>query len=325
MLLAGDIGGTKTLLALFTDRRPGFERRYPSREFADFETLLARFLDDARAALRAPARVESACFGIAGPVEGERVRVTNLPWLVDAPALRARFGFGRARLIDDFVAAAWGIGLLAPGELATLQAGEPVSRAPRVVLGAGLGIAYVVNGASPVASEGGHASFAPCTEERVALWRHLHARDGRVALEHVVSAGGLVRAYAFLRERGTLPESAQLREALRAGDRAAAISRYAMDQADPLAGAALDLFIACYGAAAGDHALNVMARGGVYVAGGIAPKILPRLRSGGFMAVFNDKGGFSAHLRRVPVHVITNERVGLIGAAAAAQTKGIGQ
>jgi len=211
--------------------------------------------------------------------------------------------------------------LLPPADLATLQAGEPIARAPRVVLGAGtgLGIAYVVNGASPVAGEGGHASFAPSTEEQAALWRYLHAREGRVSLEHVVSAGGLVRAYAFLRERATLAESAQLREALRAGDAAAAISDFAMDRTDPLAGAALDLFIACYGAAAGDHALNVMARGGVFVAGGIAPKILPRLQAGGFIAAFNDKGEFSEYVRRMPVHVVINERLGLLGAAAAAQ------
>jgi glucokinase len=207
--------------------------------------------------------------------------------------------------------------------LATLQEGEPLADAPRVVLGAGtgLGIAYVVRDAAgdrTVSGEGGHGGFAPTDPDQIALWQYLHERVGRVTLEHVLSGSGLMRIYDFLLERGTHAESPALRAALAEGDVPAIITRAALEQGDPLAGAALDLFIACYGAAAGDHALNVMARGGVYVAGGIAPKILPRLAAGGFAAAFNDKARFAEATRRMPVHVVLNERLPLLGAARAA-------
>lgn len=326
MILAGDIGGTKALLALHADDAldPVFEQRYASREFADFESLLARFLAEAGAALRNPPRVEAACLGVAGPVLEERVAMTNLPWVVSGAQLRARFAITRVRLLNDFAAAAWGVGLLAPGDRVTLQAGEPLPPAPRVVLGAGtgLGIAYVFadgDGTRAIPGEGGHGAFAPASEEQIDLWRHLQKRVGRVTLEHVLSGAGLARIHEFVRERGGFAQSVGLGAMMQAADPAAVIAHHAIERADPLACAVLDLFIACYGAAAGDHALNVMARGGVFVAGGIAPKILPRLRTGGFVAAFNDKGVYSGHVRRIPVHVVINERLGLIGAAAAAR------
>jgi glucokinase len=295
MILAGDIGGTKSLLALFADgpREPAFELRLASAEFADFGSLLGRFLEQASGALGAAPRIDAGCFGIAGPVRGEHVRVTNLPWSIDAAPLRSRFGIGRLELINDFAAAAWGVGALSAQDLATLQQGVPLAGAARVVLGAGtgFGVAYVVNG-MPVAGEGGHGGFAPAGLEQAALWRFLHERLGRVQLEDVVSGHGLAHIHEFITGERAAPEAAAPR--------------------------ALDLFVACYGAAAGDHALNVMARGGVFVAGGIAPKILPRLAAGGFLAAFNDKGAFAELMRRMPVHVVTNERLGLIGAAVAA-------
>lgn len=330
MILAGDIGGTKVLLVLLADDlfAPVFEQRYVSREFADFDTLLARFFAEAGAVLRATPRVEAACLGIAGPVVGDRVAMTNLPWVVSGAELGARFAIPRVRLLNDFAAAAWGVGLLAPADVVTLQAGEPLAGAPRVVLGAGtgLGIAYIITGADgtrPIPGEGGHGAFAPANEEQIALWRHLHRRVGRVTLEHVVSGSGLARIHEFVRERGGIEGSAGFAAMLETGDPAAVIAHYAMERADPLACAVLDLFIACYGAAAGDHALNIMARGGVFVAGGIAPRILPRLLAGGFVAAFNDKGAYSEQARRMPVHVVINERLGVIGAAAAAQRAGI--
>jgi len=297
MILAADVGGTKSLLALFDQGTPAFELRLASSEFPDFESLLARFLDEARAALGAAPRIESACLGIAGPVRDELVRVTNLPWTIDAARLRGRFAVDRLELINDFSAAAWGVGALAPRDLVTMQPGEPLAGAPRVVLGAGtgFGVAYVVHGV-PVAGEGGHGGFAPAGIEQNALWRFLHERLGRVQLEDVVSGPGLACIHEFMTGERVAPEDASPQ--------------------------ALDLFVACFGAAAGDHALNVMARGGVYVAGGIAARILPRLAAGGFLAAFNDKGGFAEHTRRMPVHVVTNERVALLGAAAAAAREG---
>jgi len=299
VILAGDVGGTKTLLALFEQGRPApaFELRLASAEFADFEALLARFLDEARAALGAAPMIQSACLAVAGPVRGEQVRVTNLPWTIDAVRLAGRFGLARLQLVNDFAAAAWGVGALTPQDLVTLQAGVPLEGAPRVVLGAGtgFGVAYVLGGV-PVAGEGGHGGFAPAGLEQDALWRFLHERLGRVQLEDVVSGPGLARIHEFMTGERVAPEDASPQ--------------------------ALDLFITCFGAAAGDQALNVMARGGVYVAGGIAARILPRLAAGAFLAAFNDKGIFAEHTRRMPVHVVTNERVALLGAAAAAAREG---
>ena len=297
MILAADIGGTKSLLALFEGAAPAFELRLASAEFADFESLLARFLDEARTALGAAPAIEAACLGVAGPVRGGIVRVTNLPWTIDAARLAGRFALGSLELMNDFAAAAWGVGALAPQDLVTLQAGAPLAGAPRAVLGAGtgFGVAYVVNGV-PVPGEGGHGGFAPAGVEQEALWRFLHERLGRVQVEDVVSGPGLARIHEFMTGERVAPEDA--------------------------APAALDLFVTCFGAAAGDHALNVMARGGVYVCGGIASKVLPRLAAGGFLAAFNDKGAFAEHTRRMPVHVVTNERVALLGAAAAAARGG---
>jgi len=325
VILAGDVGGTKTRLALFNhvDAPPQFEQRYASADFLALEALLERFLADARAALGSFAPAQAACFGIAGPVQGLRVPVTNLSWTIDADVLGRAFGFERVRLLNDFAAAAYGIDALGANELATLQEGEPLAGAPRVVLGAGtgLGIAYVVRDAAgdrTVSGEGGHAGFAPTDLDQIALWHYLHERVGRVTLEHVLSGSGLMRIYDFLLQRGVHVEAPALRAEMTEGDAPATITRYALERGDALARAALELFIACYGAAAGDQALNVMARGGVFVAGGIAPKILPQLAAGGFIAAFNDKAAFADVTRRMPVHVVLNERLPLLGAARAA-------
>jgi glucokinase len=320
MMVAGDAGGTKTRLALFDGGVLRFEQRLDSAAFGAFDAVLARFLAAARAALGADFGVERACIGVAGPVADERVQVTNLPWEIDARALEREFGIERVALVNDFVANAYGIDALDAADLLTLQVGEPTADAPRVLIGAGtgLGVAYVVlQGGEPrvVPSEGGHAGFAPADEEQAALWRVLHARLGRVEVEHVVSGAGLVRIYEHLREVARHPASAALERGLAEGDPAAAITRHALEHGDPLANAALDLFIACYGAVAGDHALGVVARGGVYLAGGIAPKIRSRLAAGGFLAAFNAKGAFSDLARSMPVHVVLDERLGLLGAA----------
>ena len=325
MILAGDIGGTKTRLALFDDpaAEPIFERRYPSSEHRALEPLIERFLEEARAALGGRCAPSAACFGVAGPIVGQRVALTNLPWTVDAGRLERAYAIPRVRLMNDFAAAAYGLDLLGAEQLATLQPGEPRSDAPRVILGAGtgLGIAYLIPeapGDRPLSSEGGHTGFAPRNALEIALWQYLHERVGRVTLEHVLSGAGLMRIYDFLLQRGVQPESAALRAELAEGDVPEAVTRHALERDDPLARTALDLFIACYGAAAGDQALNVMARGGVFVAGGIAPKILSRLAAGGFIAAFNDKARFAEATQRMPVHVVLDERLPLQGAARAA-------
>lgn len=321
VILAGDIGGTKALLMLAAVRNgrpaPLLERRYVAADFVDFSAMLARFLDECRQARGRNVRLDGACFGAAGPVSDDRIQMTNLPWRLDGGAIAAQFGIARVLLVNDFAAAAAGVEALAPGDCATLQQGERLPQAARVVIGAGtgLGVAYVLPQGKRyriIAGEGGHIGFAPADEEQMRLWQALHARFGRVSAEHVVSGPGLVRIYEFL--RAGLPEAPALRESVRA-EGAAAISRHALEQADPLACRALDLFIACYGAAAGDHALAVATRGGVYIAGGIARKILSRLAAGGFMAAFNAKGAHAQLNLRVPVHVVTTGRLGLLGAA----------
>lgn len=321
MILAGDIGGTKALLLLAALRQgrvePVLERRYSVASFPHFSAILARFLDECRQHRGHDARLASACFGAAGPVSADCIQMTNLPWRLDAGAIAAEFGIGRVRLVNDFEAAAFGIEALGPGDSAMLQRGEPLAHAARVVIGAGsgLGVAYALPQGKHyqvIAGEGGHAGFAPADDEQMRLWQTLHAQFGRVSVEHVVSGPGLARIYEFL--RAELPQAPALRASVRA-EGAAAISRYALEQNDPLACRALDLFIACYGAAAGDHALALTARGGVYVAGGIAPKISSRLAAGGFMAAFNAKGAHAQMNLRMPVRVVTTERLGLLGAA----------
>lgn len=323
MILAGDIGGTKSLLQLTGLRRGRpvavLERRYMAADFADFAAMLERFLDECRAQRGRGLRLARACFGAAGPASENRIRMTNLPWCLDAAAIAARFGIGSVRVVNDFEAAAAGIEALAPGDSATLQPGLPLAQAARVVIGAGtgLGVAYALpqgGGWRIVAGEGGHAGFAPANEEQMRLWRALHLQLGRVSAEHVVSGAGLVRIYEFLRAEQA-PGAGAGATATATGADAAAISRLALEQNDALACRALDLFIACYGAAAGDHALAVMARGGVYIAGGIARRIFSRLAAGGFVAAFNTKGAHAQLNRTMPVHVVTTERLGLLGAA----------
>lgn len=320
MILAGDIGGTKALLMLASWSQgrltPLLERRYAVASFAGFSAMLAQFLDEGRQHRGRDLRLSCACFGAAGPAAENRVQMTNLPWCIDGAAIAAEFGIARVRVVNDFEAAAMGVEALGPGDSETLQRGEPSAQAPRVVIGAGtgLGVAYALPQGKRyrvIAGEGGHAGFAPADAEQLRLWQALHAQFGRVSVEHVVSGPGLVRIYEFLCVG--LPQAPDLRERMAEG--AAAISRHALEQGDALASRALDLFIACYGALAGDHALAVTARGGVYIAGGIARKIFSRLAAGGFMAAFNAKG-VQAHLNaRVPVSVVMTERLGMLGAA----------
>lgn len=319
MLLAGDIGGTKALLALSGPDAIWFERRYASREFASFDALLARFRADAQAALGAAPEIERACLGVAGPVTGGRVKLTNLAWEIDASEL----GIPDTRLLNDFAASAHGLHALGTQDLTTLQAGSALAGAPRLLIGAGtgLGVAFVAGSGRDmhvITGEGGHAAFAPADELQDALLRHLHSALGRVELEHVISGAGLARIYAFLRDRGHCAGGEATQAALAGADPAPVIVAAALECGDSLALAALDLFIACYGAAAGDYALAVLARGGAYLTGGVAAKILPRLRAGGFVAAFNAKGAFASTVRNCPVHVVTNERLGLLGAVTAA-------
>jgi len=270
LLLGGDIGGTKTLLALAQPNElPLFERRYSSQDYGDFDTLLADFLQEAREnGLTAPIR--AAAFGVAGPVTANRAQLTYLPWFLDGAAIATRFALGSVSLVNDFAAAAAGIASLAPEQVVTLQGGSPLLDAPRVALGAGtgLGVAFLLPQGDHwrvVPGEGGHLGFAATDEAQVALWRELQAEFGRVTAETVVSGPGLARIDRHLSRVAGAARNLE----------PAAISAAALAGDDPIAAATIALFLKCYGAFAGDLALSVLARGGVYLCGGVAPKLLP--------------------------------------------------
>lgn len=312
MILGGDIGGTKTLLALAGEDGVVFERRYPSREWEGFPALLRAFLEASGAQ-----GIASACFGVAGPVEDNRAKVTYLPWAIDGEALADTFGIATVRLVNDFAAAAQGVGALDPADLVTLQEGRPLSQSPRLLIGAGtgLGVAALLpdgGGWRTVGGEGGHIGFSPADEIQLAVWRHLARPGGRVTAENVISGPGLAAIYESLLK--VSPGGTAI-------DDPAEIAAAA--ETIPLARQAIDLFIAAYGAFAGDLALLFMARGGVYLGGGIAPKILGRLQQGGFVEAFGARGAHAGLMADFPIRVITEERLGLLGALAiaAAHTK----
>jgi len=327
MILVGDVGGTKTLLEIGTLRdglwQPELAGRYAAADYPDLHGVVRYFLQEWAAQRRSLDTITHACFGVAGPTSDGRAQMTNLPWMVDGAALSNQFGIACVQVVNDFAAAAHGIEILRDADLVVLQRGEPVPAAPRLVIGAGtgLGVAYLISagtGCQVIAGETGHTGFAPATREQAELWHDLHARHGRVTAEDVVSGPGLVRIYEYI-------ERMAGRSAAAAGVTPAAIVHDAMELGDPSSLRALDLFIACYGEIAGNCALAVLARGGVYVAGGIAPRIISRLLTGGFLAAFNAKGAHSNTVRKIPVSVVTEERLGLLGCALIASRSSYGR
>ncbi len=318
--LVGDIGATNARLAIAA-RNEGVidwihEVRLADAGFPTFDAAI-----DAVFAGSPIARtgVAAACFGVAGPIRGRRVRFTNRDWVLDADAIEAALGGAPVTLVNDLEAAAAGIDALAPADFTVLQAPAPAADGVRLVIGAGtgLGIAYAIpcgKGRRIVPGEGGHAGFAPQNARQRRLFAALTAGGARIEAEHVISGTGLERIYATLRAEAPDRESAELHAELDRGHGAAAISHFALERADPLASDVLDLFVDCYGTVAGDHALAVLPYGGVFVVGGIAAKILPRLAGGGFARAFTDKGEFAALARTFPIAVVTNERLGLAGA-----------
>ena len=317
MILSGDIGGTSTRLALFEAKAPlrsVAQVRYPSRSYAGLLDIVREFT------AAHPHPVHAACFGIAGPIREGRVETPNLPWIIEASHLAAQLSLTRVTLLNDLEANAWGVFTLKEDDVATLAAGMPANDGNAAILSAGTGLGeagYHWDGSSlrPFASEGGHSDFAPHDDLTIELFRWLHRRHGHVSWERVVSGPGLVNIFTFLRDARHQTASKELVEAMRAGDAAAAISKAALDESCELAVRALDLFVALYGAEAGNLALKMKATQGVWVGGGIAPKILPRLTRPGFLEAFYDKGRFRAFLEAIPVRVILNDATALRGAA----------
>ncbi len=321
VILAGDVGGTKTLLGLFTRVRGRLravvERSFPSQESPSLEAMVRTFLTPRGSPVHASA------FGIAGPVVLGKSDRVNLPWRVWDRRLGRVLGLDHVRVINDLEATAWGVGELSPRKTASLTPGVRPSpgNAALIAAGTGLGMAILVWDGErhrPSASEGGHQGFAPRDGQQAELLEYLRERHGRVSIERVVSGPGISAIYRFLLASGKGVESDAMKRRLEDGDSNAAVTDAAMSGEDGVAGRALDLFVSIYGAAAGDLALLARATAGVYVGGGIAPRILQRLRSGAFIRSFRDKGRLAPFLERIPVRVILEPKTALIGAAACA-------
>jgi glucokinase len=321
MILAGDVGGTKTVVALFEEVEGGLalvrDATFPSPEHRGLEEILLAFL-----AAGSETKPRAGCFGVAGPVVDGRLRTTNLPWELDETALTRATGLPRVKLLNDLEAAAYGMLYLKPDELHVLNSGAQPGRKGNVAViaaGTGLGEALLYwDGAQyhPIASEGGHADFAPQDDREIDLLRYLRDRfHGHVSTERVLSGPGLDNIYTFLRDRGYYVESPQLAAALAQGDPNAAITRLGLAGTEPLCVAALEMFATLYGAEAGNLALTCVALGGVFIGGGIAPKMLPVLAGGAFLRGFTAKGRFTEFMKKIEVRVALNPRAPLLGAA----------
>jgi glucokinase len=319
VILAGDVGGTKTHLGLYRaegGRLSGLrDEIYPTRNFKSLADACAEFL------ARGNEDIRAACFGVPGPVIESEAHATNVPWEMREDHLTRALRGIPVRLVNDLGATAYGVIHLPDSEVCVLQAGQyRLHRADIAVIaaGTGLGEAALVfeNGHYyAVASEGGHSDFAPRSDEQFALWKYLAERFGHVSVERVLSGPGLLNIYSFLREHRGTPEPGWLTERLQKEDPGAVISEAALDARDPECVHALDMFVEIYGAEAGNLALKVLALGGVYLGGGIAPKILPALKDGRFVRAFRDKGRLDEMLSRIEVRVSLNEAAALHGAA----------
>jgi glucokinase len=323
MILAGDIGGTNARLAYFQpqngDLRLVCERVFPSRDYSELDDIVSEFLKDSTAP---PAM---ACFGIAGPVRNGRVETSNLPWIIEQSRLAKRIQLPATLLINDLEASAWGIGGLRSQDLTPLNSVAPSDGNQAVIApGTGLGEAGLFWDGSRhqvFACEGGHADFAPQGELQIELLQSLASRYGHVSYERILSGPGLVNVYEFLQKKDSREEPAGFAAQLSQGDAAATISHAALNGANRLAEAALDLWISVYGAEAGNLALKAMATGGIFLGGGISPKILPRLTGPTFMRAFLEKGRLRPLLESISVQVVTNDKAGLLGAARCAAAK----
>ncbi|MBV9341559.1 MAG: glucokinase [Acidobacteria bacterium] len=328
MILAGDIGGTHARLALFNVDKGKFQlvrsAVFPSQHYAGLERIIAEFVGNAGI------RPAQACFGIAGPVTNGRVVASNLPWIVESALLAEELKISQAGLINDLEATGWGIGALSASDLVPLndraRGSDPTAQGNQAVIAAGTGLGegglywdgkrhYVF------ASEGGHCDFAPVDDIQIELFQYLRTRYGRVSYERIVSGPGLVNVFEFLRDTGRAEVPDSLAEEIAKSDPAAAVSTAALVGKTPIAEQALDIFVMVFGAEAGNLALKLKATGGVFLAGGIAPKILPKLHSSLFLEAFLAKGRLRPLMEIMPVQVITNDQLALLGAARCAMVE----
>lgn len=322
MLLAGDIGGTKTILALYTQedgpRNPIAQFTYPSTHYDSLERIVQEFIEQSRA------KIERATFAVAGPVVAGKAQITNLPWRMEETQLRKTLGLESVKLINDLVAVGYGVPELQLEELYTLQEGKPLAGGAIGVVapGTGLGETFLTwDGARYRAhpSEGGHTDFGPTSPLQFGLLRYLQEKFGHVSYERICSGIGIPNIYGYLKEVGYAEELESVTASLeKSTDPTPIIIQAAMSQDNPsdLSRTTLETFIDVLGAEAGNMALKIMATGGLYLGGGIPPRILPMLANGAFIRSFRDKGRFGDLLAQMPVHVILNSKIGLLGAAS---------
>ena len=327
MILAGDVGGTKVALALFDFQGGSLnhraEKRYPAKDYPGLEAIVQEFL----AENQQQGKISAACFGVPGPVRHGVLKLTNLPWTLDSRKLSLDLGIDHLFLINDLEANGYGIPELKAEQIFTLSVGDASTAGNRALIsaGTGLGEAFLVwNGKRhiPMASEGGHADFAPRNDDEIDLFRHLYQQlGGRVSYERVIAGVGIKSVYDFLRDVRKMEEPAWLKQRMEEEDPNAVIGELGEAGSSEICAKTLDLVVSAYGAESGNLALKVLAIGGVYLGGGIAPKILKKLQDGTFMKAFTDKGRLSDLLVQTPVRVILESRAALIGAAAFAEAR----
>jgi glucokinase len=323
MILAGDVGGTKVHLALydFTNGKLQHSRdeRYPAKDYSGLEEIVREFLADDH--------VTSACFGVPGPVRDGRLRLTNLPWTLDSRELSQSLKIDHVFLINDLEANGYGVAELTQEQIYTLSEGDPGQIGNRALIAAGTGLGEGIltwNGKQhiPMPSEGGHSDYAPRNEDEIDLLRYLKQKyNGRISFERVVSGMGFTNIYDFLRDVRGMEEPAWLAERMAKEDPNAVITELALAAKNEICEKTLDMFVSAYGAEAGNLALKVLSIGGLYIGGGIAPRILDKLKDGTFMRAFTDKGRLSQLLINMPVRVILESRAALLGAAAYAEAR----
>jgi glucokinase len=318
MILAGDVGGTKVHLALYDfingQLKYSHEQRYPAKDYSGLEEIVKEFL--------AGAEVTSACFGVPGPVRDGRLRLTNLPWTLDSRELSHNLKIDHVFLINDLEANGYGVAELKADQIYTLSEGDPSQIGNRALIAAGTGLGEGIlawNGRIhiPMPSEGGHTDYGPRNEDEIDLLRFLKQRyNGRVSYERVISGMGITNIYEFLRDVRGMEEPAWLRDRLAAEDPNAVVTELALAAKSEICERTLDMFVSAYGAEAGNLSLKLLSIGGCYIGGGIAPRILEKLKDGTFMKAFTDKGRLSQLLVNMPVRVILESRAALLGAAA---------
>lgn len=320
MYLVGDIGGTKTNIVVLQDDgkkyKTIYEKTFLSRDFDSLRSIVKQVVDENNF------KIKAACFGVAGPVKNNRCEATNLPWIIDAKKIAEVLNVESkdVSLLNDLEAAAYGIECLEEKDFLILNQGLPVKEGTRCLVSAGTGlgesiIVWTENGYKPIPTEGGHTDFAPTTKVEVELLSFLMNKYGRVSYERILCGPGLQNVYEFFNQRTKQDISSWLLERIKKEDPSAVISEVAMSKKDEACENALDLFVSVYGSEAGNLALKSLSTGGVYIGGGIAPKILEKIKEGPFLKSFTNKGRLSVMVAQMPVKVILNDKHPLLGCA----------